>query len=228
MSQRIPNGGSIFAVKHYTKQTMTHDALNLGLLPVEMTEGYNLPVVRADAVPMADSLIPFNRAKTCIRKDVGVHFFIDDYQFERVWKSPQLYVEMLKRYRFVCATDFSLYLDMPMAAKIWNIYRSRLLTAYWQQQGVRVVPTLQWAEPGTHDFCFRGIAPGGTVAVSTLGAAKHRVSREMWIAGMSEAIRQLRPTTIILYGTPIGFDFGNISVVQYTNEVIERRKGYGR
>lgn len=42
---------------------MTHDALNLGLLPVEMTEGYNLPVVRADAVPVADSLIPFNRAK---------------------------------------------------------------------------------------------------------------------------------------------------------------------
>lgn len=115
-----------------------------------------------------------------------------------------------------------------MAAKIWNIYRSRLLTAYWQQQGVRVVPTLQWAEPGTHDFCFRGIAPGGTVAVSTLGAAKHRVSREMWIAGMSEAIRQLHPTTIILYGTPIDFDFGNITVVQYANEVIERRKSYGR
>ncbi|MCR4964838.1 MAG: DUF4417 domain-containing protein [Bacteroidales bacterium] len=207
---------------------MTNDALNLGLLPVAMTEGYHLPVVRADAVPVADSLIPFNRAKTCTRRDVGVHFFIDDYQFERVWKSPQLYVEMLHKYRFVCAPDFSLYLDMPMAAKIWNVYRSRLITAYWQKQGVKVVPTLQWAEPGTHDFCFRGIEMCGTVAVSTLGAAKHRVSREMWIVGMSEAIRQLHPTTIILYGTPIDFDFGNITVVQYANEVIERRKSYGR
>ena len=111
---------------------MTNDALNLGLWPVEKAGKYDLPVVRTDIVCRADSLIPFNRAKTCLRRDVGVHFFIDDYQFERVWKSPQLYVEMLKRYRFVCAPDFSLYLDMPMATKIWNVYRSRLITAYWQ------------------------------------------------------------------------------------------------
>lgn len=207
---------------------MTNDSLNLGLLPVEQTGTYNLPVMRTDYSVRADSLIPFNRAKTCTRKDVGVHFFIDDYQFERVWKSPQLYVEMLRKYRFVCAPDFSLYLDMPMAAKIWNVYRSRLITAYWQSMGLKVVPVLQWADPKTWDFCFEGINKGGTVAVSTLGAAKHRLSRQIWIAGMKEAVRQLHPDVILLYGVPIDFDFGNIEVVHYNNEVIERRKSYGR
>ncbi len=207
---------------------MNLDALNLGLLPVEMTGRYNLPVVKSDAVPGADSLIPFNRAKRCIRRDVGVHFFIDDYQFERVWRSPQLYVEQLRKYRFVCAPDFSLYLDMQMAAKIWNVYRSRLITAYWQSKGLKVVPVLQWAEPATWEFCFEGITPGGTVAVSTLGAAKHRLSRQIWNAGMKEAVRQLHPDTVLLYGTPIDFDFGKINVMHYTNEVIERRKSYGR
>lgn len=207
---------------------MTNDALNLGLLPVELTDGYNLPVVGADAVPTAESLIPFNRAKTCLRRDVGVHFFIDDYQFERVWKSPQLYVEMLKRYRFVCSPDFSLYLDMPMAAKIWNVYRSRLITAYWQKQGVKVVPVLQWADPATWNFCFEGIKPGGTVAVSTLGSARNKLTRQFWKSGMSEAIQMLHPDTILMYGIPINFDFGDIKVVYYKNEVIERRKSYGR
>ena len=207
---------------------MTNDALNLGLMPVDTTGKYGLPVVGADAVPTAESLIPFNRAKTCLRRDVGVHFFIDDYQFERVWKSPQLYVEMLKRYCFVCAPDFSLYLDMPMAAKIWNVYRSRLLAAYWQGKGLKIVPVLQWAEPATFDFCFEGIAPGGTVAVITLGAGKHRLSRKMWTAGMREAIRRLHPDTILLYGVPIDFDFGDTEVVHYKNEVLERRSGYGR
>ena len=207
---------------------MTNDALNLGLLPVDETGAYNLPVVGTDAVPTADSLIPFNRAKTCTRRDVGVHFFIDDYQFERVWKSPQLYVEMLKRYRFVCAPDFSLYLDMPMAAKIWNVYRSRLITAYWQKQGVKVVPVLQWADPATWEFCFKGVTPGGTVAVSTLGAARNKLTKQIWKSGMSEAIQKLRPAAILLYGRPINFNFGNIHVVCYTNEVLERRSGHGR
>lgn len=207
---------------------MTNDALNLGLLPVDETGAYNLPVVGTEAVPSADTLIPFNRAKTCTRRDVGVHFFIDDYQFERVWKSPQLYVEMLKRYRFVCAPDFSLYLDMPMAAKIWNVYRSRLITAYWQKQGVKVVPVLQWADPATWEFCFKGVTPGGTVAVSTLGAARNKLTKQIWKSGMSEAIQKLRPAAILLYGRPINFNFGNIHVVCYTNEVLERRSGHGR
>ena len=207
---------------------MTNDALNLGLLPVDETGAYNLPVVGADAVPTADSIIPFNRAKTCTRRNVGVHFFIDDYQFERVWRSPQLYMEMLKRYRFVCAPDFSLYLDMPMAAKIWNVYRSRLITAYWQKQGLKVVPVLQWADPATWEFCFKGITPGGTVAVSTLGAARNKLTKQIWKAGMSEAIKMLHPDTILLYGRQINFNFGDIHVVNYTNEVLERRSRYGR
>ena len=132
------------------------------------------------------------------------------------------------QYRFVCAPDFSLYLDMPMAAKIWNIYRSRLLTAYWQQKGLKVVPVLQWAEPATFDFCFEGIASGGTVAVSTLGAARNKLTKQLWAIGMREAITRLHPKRVLLYGTPIDFNFGDIEVVRYNNEVLERRFGHGR
>ena len=64
--------------------------------------------------------------------------------------------------------------------------------------------------------------------MSTLGAAKHSLSRQIWIAGMKEAIRQLHPDTILLYGVPIDFDFGDIKVIHYTNEVLERRMSYGR
>lgn len=218
----------------HKSNNMTRDALNLGLLPtVTYLNDAELPQVKTDTVDpvllsYTEDLIPFNRAKTCRRRDVGVHFFIDDYQFERVWRSPQLYVEQLRKYHFVCAPDFSLYLDVPAAVKIWNVYRSRLITAYWQKKGLKVIPTLQWADPNSFAFCFVGIQPGGTVAVSTLGAAMHRLSRQIWIAGMKEAIRQLHPDTILLYGVPIEFDFGGIEVIHYTNEVIERRMSYGR
>ncbi len=207
---------------------MTRDALNLQLMTGVYSGRYDFPNLSASKIELADTMIPFNKAKTNYRKDVGVHFYIDDYQFERVWRSPHLYVEMLKRYRFVLSPDFSLYLDMPLAMKIWNVYRSRMVAKYWQDSGVKVVPTLQWAEPRTFDFCFDGLDKGGMVSVSTLGAAKHKVSREIWKCGMREAIRRLHPDTILLYGTPIDFDFGSINVIHYSNEVLERRSSYGR
>jgi len=207
---------------------MTRDNINLGLLPVEHTGKYDLPTLAPQSIELPDTLIPFNKAKTNYNKNVGVHFFIDDYQFERVWRSPQLYLEMLRPYKMVLAPDFSLYLDIPMAVKIWNVYRSRLIAHYWQQQGLNIIPTLQWAEPRTFEFCFDGIPKNGIVAVSTLGAAKHRVSRELWKMGMKEAIKRLHPKTILLYGRQIDFDYGDIQVVSYSNETIERMKHYGK
>lgn len=207
---------------------MMNDSLNIEILPDKFAGTYDMPVVRTDVPILADSLIPFNAAKTYTDKNVGVHFFIDDYQFERVWRSPQRYIEMLGKYKFVCAPDFSLYLDMPMAAQIWNVYRSRLITAYWQKNGVKVVPVLQWAGPNSWKFCFDGITHGGIVAVSTWGAARNKLTKQIWKAGMSEAIQRLRPVAILLYGRLIDFDFGDIQVVHYTNEVQERRSDYGR
>ncbi len=50
----------------------------------------------------ADSFIGFNYAKSC--KDPqhkGVHFFIDDYQFTRLWTNPDAYLDMLRAFKCV-------------------------------------------------------------------------------------------------------------------------------
>ena len=47
-----------------------------------------------------------------------LHFFLDDYQFERVWKEPNKYLERISRFKYVIAPDFSLYVDHPRAVQI--------------------------------------------------------------------------------------------------------------
>lgn len=207
---------------------MRKSELNIEIVPESLAGKYDLPRLKSGYAAPPGRMLPFNMAKTATDTKVGIHFFIDDYQFERVWRSPRRYAELLRPFQCVCAPDFSLYADMPLAMKIWNVYRSRAIGAFWQSQGLNVIPTLQWAEPRTFDFCFTGIEPCGMVAVSTLGAAKGRFSRQMWRAGMKEAIRQLYPTTILLYGSPIDFDFGNIKVIRYENETIKRLRNNGR
>ena len=135
----------------------TNEAYNLELFNKDLCDGkYQMPIIENDNYIPKD-LIGFNYAKTSENKDVGIHFYLDDYQFERIWNNPTEYVEILAGYDCILSPDFSLYMDMPYAMKIWNVYRSRLIGQYYQSCGIKVIPTISWAEAETFEFCFDGI-----------------------------------------------------------------------
>lgn len=203
----------------------TNNAYNLYEFDPERAEGkYQMPIIhRVNHIP--EKLIGFNYALTSGEYNAGIHFYIDDYQFERIWNEPYKYIDKLQQYDCVLTPDFSLYMDMPMSMKIWNVYRSRLIGQIMQDAGMIVIPTLSWAEPETFEFCFDGIEPGGTVSVSTVGVLRHEESFDIWKQGMIEAINRLHPSEIILYGNNVDFDFGDIKVVNFANTNVERMIG---
>ena len=200
---------------------------NLPLLQKVRTVGrYDMPMLAKQDVTPPDTLIGFNYAtgkKTV--KHCGIHFFIDDYQFQRVWNQPDRYIAPLKRFQCVLTPDFSTYMDMPEAMKIYNVFRSRLIGAYWQACGLKVIPTLQWAGPESFPYCFSGIPNNSTVAVSTVGTNDNPTAELYWRLGMRYAIDRLAPEKILLYGDAIPFfDFSGIEVVTYKNSNAERMK----
>lgn len=179
----------------------------------------------SDIAEVPERLQGFNYAKgtpEAGKHGLGCHFFIDDYQFERVWSDPVGYEKALRGYDVVLTPDFSLYMDMPLPMMRWNVYRSRAVGLIWQRDGLPVVPTLSWAGPESYAFCFDGIQEGSTVAVSTVGVKEDAASTSVWNAGMAEAMRRLEPSRVLLYGGGIGFDFGCCEVIEYVNGVTER------
>ena len=92
--------------------------------------------------------------------DRMVHFFLYDYRFERVWKNPDNDIEKLSRYRAVLSSDFSMYLEMAPVMQLYNLFRNRWCGAYWASKGIRVVPSVNWGDESTFDFCFDGIEMG--------------------------------------------------------------------
>ena len=201
----------------------TNKAYNLDLVNyVDMTNDFwQMTVIENDGYVPTD-LTGFNYAKTKKDKNTGIHFFVDDYQFERVWNNPEKYVGILADYDCILSPDFSLYMDMPMPMKIWNVYRSRQVGAYYQSRGLRVIPTISWAEKETFEFCFKGIPKGSIVAISTIGVKQNEDARKIWEDGVAEMIRQIEPSTIIVYGGKLEFDYGDIEVVYFENKVTER------
>ena len=200
----------------------TNKAYNLDLaIETPLTEDFwEMPVIRRETF-VPDTLIGFNYAKTSKDKNAGIHFYVDDYQFERVWNSPEKYLDVLSGYECILSPDFSLYMDMPMPMKIWNVYRSRQIGAYYQSKGIKVIPTLSWAEQETYCFCFQGIEQGSVVSVSTVGVKNSKEAVNIYCDGMAEAIRQLEPSMILEYGGDVGFDYGGVPVRRYSNQVTE-------
>lgn len=206
---------------------MTYKKYNLDIYDPDAVDGkYQMPIIRrCEVVP--ERLIGFNEVLSSRCYNCGVHMFVDDYQFERIWNQPKRYVKILKRFQCVFTPDFSLYMDMPMAMKVWNTYRSRMIGQFFQKQGIKVIPTVSWAEPGTYDFCFDGIEKGSIVAVSTTGCIRDDSARNTWIDGMEEMIDRINPSKILAYGQKIDFET-DTEVIWYENHQLERVRKYGR
>lgn len=148
-----------------------------------------------------------------------VHFYLDDYQFERVWSLPERYVELLKQYKAVLSPDFSMYVDFPRVVSMFNHYRKQWCGAYWQEYGINVIPTVGWSDEASFEWCFDGLPKEAMVSVSTIGAWKKPEARELWLKGWSKMLSVLKPETVLLIGKQfpeIKFD-GELIVVQSQN-----------
>lgn len=196
----------------YEPHEHNSDVLKLSYVDMEETAGkWQMPILKpCDHIPT--DLIPFHWAypSTCKETEYkkGVHFYIYDYLFERFWNRPEAYLDKLSRFDCVLTPDFSMYLDMPLAAQMWSVYRSRLMGKIMQDYGIRVIPSLMWSTPDSFEFCFEGLPKHSVVSVSTVGVMRDKEAQKIWVAGMDEAMRVLDPAHIVAYGKPIEYDFG--------------------
>ena len=124
-------------------------------------------------------------------------------------------VDAKKHFPLNCLFDSVKY---RKATEHYNVFRNRWCGAYWASKGLRVIPTVNWGDESTFDFCFEGIEKGSVVAVSTYMASEHdnRCDQKEWfMAGYNEMLRRIDPEKIICYNTPFPEMQGNIIHVDY-------------
>lgn len=187
---------------------------------------FNFPTVDKNNLTPGE-VVSFNYLKTT--KDLSnkfVHFFINDYQFERVWANPQRYLNKLKQCAGVIGTDFSCYFDTPKALQIYNVYKNRCLDRFFQSNGINVIPVASWGDETSFGWCFEGLPKHSTIAVSSNGCIKNP---EGFIKGFEELLKRCEPELIIClgkfpgeytYSTPIKYFYNNFisKIIQKTTQ----------
>jgi hypothetical protein len=154
-------------------------------------------------------LLPFNFAHSTMgNRPETISFFLDDYQFERIWTRPQRYIAIMRRFNGSLSPDFSVWVDMPRALQIYNIYRSRCIGLYFQNNGIPCIPTVTWSDAQSFDFCFCGIPRGSCIAISSVSSSKSPI---LFREGFRVAIERIEPSLIIWYGNKIeGIEYKSI------------------
>ncbi len=185
-----------------TTRFIEQNICNLSYAQFEGAGKYDIPVLDAVHIENLDkySLQGFNFAKQeKFPEQKGVHFFIHDYQFERVWNRPDRYTEMLSKFAFVLSPDFSCYDGVPRAINIFNTYRKNWCARYWQTAGIKVIPTITWSSERDLEYCMCGIPKHSTIAVSTVGEGRWAHFEQLF-KYWDLVLDTLEPDTILLYG----------------------------
>ena len=130
-------------------------------------------------------------------------FYVDDWRFSALVSRPEAYARTFSACGFagVIEPDFSLWLEDDHDTQYRAVFRTRLLGRIFQDVGMQVVPNLSWADAESFAFCFRGIPPGCPVAAVECRTAGQRAEdRGRFLAGLAEAVHDIEPQTIMVYG----------------------------
>lgn len=173
---------------------------------------YGIPQIYPETFEGECEFIGFNyaRGKVTHEDQKGVHFFLDDYQFDSLWRNVDRYTDKLSRFRYVLTPDFSTYTDFPKAIQIYNHFRKHWIGAYLQEYGCRVIPTISWSTPDSYEWCFDGEPEGGTVAISSVGCMNSMKKKRLFLSGYNAMVERLHPESIIFYGSVPEECTGNI------------------
>ncbi len=177
-----------------------------------------------------EKLMVFSKAVNAKNYNCWVHFYEDDAAFERIWNNPKKYLPILKQFKGVITPDFSLYRDMPLVMQFWNIYRSRAIGRWLQDNGINVVVNVRFGDSRTFVASCFGVPHEGVIAVGSHGCVRIKEDREIFVDGLEYVVKTLQPKTIIVYGSTPDAIFKRykekgIEIFQFDSDYAVSRRG---
>lgn len=187
------------------KRKLTHnrDVFHAWMLDgLDFSRPWDMPkLASVNAHPKA--LVPFSVAMGEKFRDYEcfVHFFEDDFRFERVWKDPRKYLPKLSKFDGVVMPDFSTCIDFPRPLKMWNAYRNQLLGAWFQKQGLVTLPNARH-QPGC-DWLIEALPLHSVICICGRALTKDVTERKRFVRDVKTTVDFLKPTAIAYYGSDL-------------------------
>ena len=123
-----------------------------------------------------------------------------DKTINRIYNDIFSYARKVFDFLAVTTPDYSAYTNMEPWVVEENVRHNLWVGAWLQYLGIKVIPTVTWADERTYDICFNYIEKGSIVAISTVGIIRNK---ELFLKGFNEMIKRIKPSLILVRGKPI-------------------------
>lgn len=128
---------------------------------------YDIPCLRIDrqAGHLELPFVPYGTGRRN-RRVATLHFYVDDYRFNALWKNPAKIVNIDPA--AAVEPNYSLFDATPLAFGLQFIYQKRWMARYWQENGIRIYVDLNVSSK-FFEYNRMGV-PDGWNAFATRGA----------------------------------------------------------
>lgn len=167
------------------------------------TGQYEMPVVRAISCLAPKDIVALYHIDRCNVEGCIPHFYTEDKKFESTWTFPRKSLSKIARYPMVISPDFSVYENLAFPQKFWNIFRNKFLAAWWQYNGLNVIPNVSWMHGQDYAMSFDGWPKHSVIAVNSTGINDDEKCKIMWLEGYKVMLETLEPAHILRYGAKI-------------------------
>jgi hypothetical protein len=143
----------------------------------------------------------------------NIHCYVDDWRFEGVWRKPEYTLKKLLELNYVIAPDFSVYKNAPHQVNTWQIYRSQQVYAYWINNGIKTIPSINWVDIEQIKRDRLLYSDYKIIAVRCPG----REYYTEWVDGAEYINKIIKPKIVLHFGTMLGMDvWKGAKVINYS------------
>lgn len=163
------------------------------------------------------SLHRLRRKPESVLQNICGHFFTSDTNIEPFWNHPFRNLQFLKKLDCIISTDFSIYTNMVFYQKMWNSFRNKLMSAFFQRNGIPLIPAPSWGDLQNIELYMEGWPEGSLIAINSTGIGHDKRCRHIWLDGYFAMLAILKPIHIIRYGAYIEGERKEISTYYPNN-----------
>ena len=194
-----PDSNQLLTESNNTLGTL-HSALCRG---IEFTSKNQFPIVEPYSGDIPEVLCSVHRLRTksdSLLCNICGHFFTSDSNFESYWNYPFRSIRFLQQLKYVLSTDFSLYSNMLLMQKLWNSFRNKLMSAFFQRNNINLIPAPSWGDIENIDLYMEGWPKGSLIAITSTGIGRDKRCQHIWLEGYYAMLDILKPIHILRYG----------------------------